>query len=283
MAKDRESGMMITTGRQGVGKTYQNMHLIYNYCRTKLSTKVRARKCLIIDTNGEYTKEQFERNNIRNFDPKLIKASDIHAWCRSTTIECRRIDAKSLEIKEKKRLLEYIMKNLIDCMLVLEDINTYILQVATMEGIIGKLVNLRHRAVDVLISFQSLRAVEPRLWQNSRWVRMHYQNDNVQDIKGKVTNPELMRISQLLVNEKYMNEDQRFFVYVNFSLNKVSGQFSKREFAAACIEYIYSSKKILKDFMLRKSIKQEDIALKGLIDSYILQYYGNNHGNENNN
>ena len=54
--------MMTTTGVQGVGKTYQNMYLIHNYGKDKLLNKVKGRKALIYDTNGEYTKEQFEKN-----------------------------------------------------------------------------------------------------------------------------------------------------------------------------------------------------------------------------
>ena len=56
----RESGMMAITGIQGVGKTYLNQHIIADYCRDKPATKVRGRKCLIFDTNGEYTKSQLD-------------------------------------------------------------------------------------------------------------------------------------------------------------------------------------------------------------------------------
>ena len=56
---EREAGMMIVTGIQGVGKTYLNMHVIKDYVKDKFYNKVRGRKCLIMDTNGEYTKEQF--------------------------------------------------------------------------------------------------------------------------------------------------------------------------------------------------------------------------------
>ena len=58
---EREAGMMITTGVQGVGKTFQNMHVIKDYVKDKFYVKVKGRKCLIFDTNGEYTKTQFEK------------------------------------------------------------------------------------------------------------------------------------------------------------------------------------------------------------------------------
>jgi len=168
--KDREAGMMAVTGIQGVGKTYRNMHIIADYTKDKPLTKVRGRKCLIFDTNGEYTVEQFSRNDIANFKISRIALSDVEQWCKTENSECRRIDAKNLGIKDKKEAVQYLLKIYKNGMLVLEDINTYILSVTFMEEIVGGLVNLRHRAVDVMISYQSLRPVEPRIWQNSRWV-----------------------------------------------------------------------------------------------------------------
>jgi hypothetical protein len=272
--KSREAGMMAITGIQGVGKTYQGMHTIAEYVRDKPQTKVRGRKCLIFDTNGEYTPDQFDKNGIKNFKITRIALSDVDAWCHTENSECRRIDAKNLGIKEKKEAVEYLLKVYKNGMLVLEDINTYILSVTFMEEIVGGLVNLRHRAVDVMISYQSLRPVEPRIWQNSRWVRMHYQADNVNDIKNKVTNPTLFKIAQLLVNEKYFGGDKRFFVYIHSFANKIQGKFSKAEFEQACKKYLSTNKKYIKEYQQMNDCSMEE-ALDGQVQQYIDQYYGN--------
>jgi hypothetical protein len=268
----REAGMMACTGVQGVGKTYQNMHIIKEYVKDKPKTQVRGRKCLIFDTNGEYTKEQFARNDIPNFIIKTIAVGDIENWSKTDVAECRRVDAKNLGIREKKDCVEYILKVYKNGMLVLEDINTYILSVTFMEEIVGGLVNLRHRAVDVLISYQSLRPVEPRIWQNSRWVRMHYQADNVMDIKGKVTNVTLFKIAQLLVNSKYFNGDKRFFVYIHNFANKIQGNFTLEEFQDACKQYLNANKKYVREFKEINNCDIED-ATSGLVEQYVHQYY----------
>lgn len=272
--KSREAGMMIATGLQGVGKTYRNMHIIKDYGKDKVKTKVRGRKSLIFDTNGEYTTEQFSRNDIPNFKISRIALSDVEQWCKTDNSECRRIDAKNLGIKEKKEAVEYLLKVYRNGMLVLEDINTYILSVTFMEEIVGGLVNLRHRAVDVMISYQSLRPVEPRIWQNSRWVRMHYQADNVNDIKGKVTNVTLFKIAQLLVNSKYFGGDKRFFVYIYSFDNKIVGDFSQKDFEDACRQYLNSNKKYLKEYKEMNG-STNDEAISGQIQQYVSQYYGN--------
>ena len=271
-AGQREAGMMTTTGFQGVGKTYQNMYIIKEYIKDKTHNRVRGRKCLIFDTNGEYTEEQFSKNDIPNFKAKTIAMRDITAWSRLDVAECRRIDAKNLSIKEKKACMEFLLKNYKNGMLVIEDINTYILSVTHMEEIVGGIVNLRHRAVDVIISYQSLRPVEPRIWQNSRWVRMHYQADNVMDIKGKVNNLGLFKIAQLIVNNRYFGGDERFFVYIHSAANKIEGKFTKKEFTDACRQYLSVNKKEVKEYQDINNCSREE-ALEGKITECFNQYY----------
>ncbi len=272
----REAGMMVTTGLQGVGKTYLNMHVIKDYVKDKFYNKVRGRKCLIFDTNGEYTAEQFAKNDIENFNPKRIAVKDVQAWSKANIAECRRIDASSLGIDEKIKIVQYLLRKTTysNGMLVLEDINTYVLNVTHMKEIVGGLVNLRHRAIDLLISYQSLRPVEPRIWQNSRWIRMHYQADNVSDIKGKVNNPELMKIAQIIVNNRYFSGDKRFYVYIHNFANKIEGAYTKSEFRTACWEYLSANKREVKELAAMKKIG-EISAIEILTDQLFEKYFGN--------
>jgi hypothetical protein len=272
MSATREAGMMVVTGVQGVGKTYLNMHIIKDYVKDKFYNKVKGRKCLIFDTNGEYTESQFERNDIANFNVKRISLKDVEDWSRTENQECRRIEAKNFSIKEKKEAVEYLLKVYRNGMLVLEDINTYILSVTFMEEIVGGLVNLRHRAVDVMISYQSLRPVEPRIWQNSRWIRMHYQADNVNDIKNKVTNPTLFKLAQIIVNNRYFNGDKRFFVYIHSFANKIQGKFTKKEFEDACRQYLNTNKKYVKEYKDMHNVDY-DGAIEGQVSQYVKEYY----------
>jgi hypothetical protein len=269
--KNREAGMMCIAGVQGVGKTYQNMHTIKEYVKDKFYNKVKGRKCLIFDTNGEYTQDQFQKNDIDNFPVKKISLSDVEAWSRTDTQECRRVDAKNLGIKEKKEAVEFLLKVYRNGMLVLEDINTYILSMTFMEEIVGGLVNLRHRAVDVMISYQSLRPVEPRIWQNSRWIRMHYQADNVNDIKGKITDYILFKIAQLIVNGRYLSGDKRFFVYIHNFGKKIQGNFTKNEFEEACRKFLNANKKYIKEYKDMHNVNEEE-AIKGQIEFYKAEY-----------
>lgn len=274
-AGDREAGMMTTAAVQGGGKTYKNMYIIRDYVRDKLETRVRGRKCLILDTNGEYTTEQFKKNGIENFEAKTISVSAIEAWSRDQNIvECRRIDAKSLSIKEKKAVAEHLLRVYLNGMLVLEDINTFLLSVTHMEEIVGGLVNLRHRAVDVLISFQSVRAIEPRIWQNSRFVRLHFISDNIDEVKNKITNYQLFKIAQIMINDRYNKGDKRFFVYIMEYGRKIEGDFTKEQFQESCRRYLVLNKKLVKEQSAMYGITAED-ATRQLVDGYTEQYYAN--------
>lgn len=265
---------MTTTGVQGVGKTFQNMHIIKEYVKDKFYNNVPGRRCLVFDTNGEYVQSEFAKADIKNFDAVRMNLEDVTAWSRTGPIECRRIDGKNASIPEKQKALEFLLKNYIDGMLVIEDINTYILSMTHMEEVVGGLVNLRHRGVDVLISYQSLRPVESRIWQNTRWVRMHYQADRVEDIRGKVSNPQLFKIAQLLVNNRYFDGDKRFFVYIlNFD-NKIEGKFTKQEFELACQQYLNANKKEVKEYKDIHKVSEAE-AVIGRVKQLTGQYYGN--------
>jgi hypothetical protein len=272
--KERAAGMMVTTGVQGVGKTYLNMYVIKDYVSDKFYNKVRGRKCLIMDTNGEYIGSQFARNDIENFSPKIIALKDISEWSLSDIIECRRIDATGLSIPEKKKVLEFLIRYFKNGLMVIEDINTYILSVTHMEEIVGGLVNLRHRGVDLLISYQSLRAVEPRMYSNARWMRMHYQSDNVNDVKGKINNLALYKIAEIIVKTRYFAGDKRFYVYIHNFENKIEGKFTKREFMEACEKFLNTNKKEIKEYSNMNNCSVAE-AIKGLSKQYYDQFYGN--------
>ena len=271
--QSRECGMMCITGIQGVGKTYQNMHTIKDYIKDKFYNKVKGRKVLIFDTNGEYTEAEFAKADIK-LSPKRLALRDVSAFGRSELNEVRRVDASGVGLAEKKEAVEYIIRHFRNGMLCLEDINTYILNMSHMAAVVGGLVNLRHRGVDVLISYQSARPVEPRVWQNSRWVRVHYQADNVNDIKGKLPNLALYKIAQILVNNRYFNDDIRFFVYIFNFQNKIEGKFTLEEFKVAVKQYLNTNKRLVKEYADMHNISSND-AMQKTIDSYTKQYYGN--------
>jgi hypothetical protein len=271
----REAGLFISAAMQGLGKTRQNMWLISRYVKDKIDIGVRGRKCLILDPNGEYTEASLIENGITDLKVKTIAVKDVAAWCRSNIVECRRIDMKSLIADDRAKILNYIIgvsKNMLLC---IEDLNTICLNVLTLDQMVQNIVNLRHKAVDVLTSYQSLRAVEPRMLQNCRHLRLHYQLGSVDDIKSKLPcDKEVFKLAQLIINTRYYAGDKYFFLYIQTLAAKIEGTFDKAEFMDACRKFLLINKKRLKEEMDITGCKQED-AVKNQSELLYKQFYGN--------
>lgn len=270
----RECGMMVTVAAQGTGKTHQNKILICNYVKDKPKTGVRGRKFLILDTNGEYGTETFGINGIPALNVKRLALRDVKDWCMSNVIDCRRIDMKSLSIDDKLRILDYVCQNVRNTGLCLEDINTILLDMTHMKNIVSSLVNLRHKAVDVIVSYQSLRAVEPRILSNCRYLRIHYAIGNSDDVKGKLSEPEVFKVAQFIINEKYFKGDKRFFLYVHTNPHKIEGAFNKQDFNEACRKYLSINKRKYKDEMDITGCSPEE-AINNQAQQMLNQFYGN--------
>ncbi len=255
----RECNLTSCVGTQGAGKSFYNMHLIRDYCTDNVSTRVKGRKCLILDSNGEFADSQWLKNGITNFKTKLIALKDIKAFSSPKhPIECRRVDMKHLGISEKLEVLTYAINNFTNGLLLAEDINGYVLNLTNLEEIIGRMVSLRHRGLDVILSFQRLRAINPVVYGNSRYVRYHHQLDNVFTVSNKISNPELFKIAQLIVNNRYENGDIRFYLFIHQFGNKIEGQFSIQEFEHACKQYLNIQQKELKEYMRMHKVTEDE-------------------------
>ncbi len=275
--KEREPILMCVTGKRGVGKTYQTLHLINDYIKDNLATGQKGRKVLIFDTNGEYTDESIVRCGLKFTIPKLA-LKDVAAYSRLNKVEIRRVNGASMDLNQKIEALSIIMNDFRGGLLVIEDINSYLLSVTHQAKILGIICTVRHRDLDVIAHFQSLKPLEPRMWQNTNVIRFHKQSDNINDsaYRGKIPNFELMAIAANIVDNRFKNNDQRFFLYVYLSDDYIQGDFTKKEFEEACRDYFLVNQSKIKNEIQRLRLKKgdEDVAIESLTKS-IFSYYGN--------
>jgi hypothetical protein len=241
MISRREPILMCATGKKGVGKTYTTMQLINSYIKPNKGTGKKARKVLIYDINMEYT------------EYKAISVKDVANFTRSPKIEVRRVlpmtaEGKIATLEQMIDILNTIITNYRGGLLILEDINRYLIQAKTVE-IIGLLATNRHRDLDIICHFQSLSALDPRMWQNTTFVRFHYQIDDVKRYAQRLPNFELFKIAQCLVEFKYLRKgDKRFFCYVACDENYITGNFTKIDFQQACDDFLLKNPKLLNDY-----------------------------------
>ncbi len=266
----REPIVQTVTGVKQVGKTYQTIHAIYRYL-------LKGRKVVVFDINKEYVDSAIRDADL-NFTIPSIDYKMLPAFSAQARPEARRIlpvlpSGSEMSLKQKADMLGLILEHFKGGLIVVEDINKYIINVANHVNVIDKIVSNRHRAQDIILQYQSLAALDPRIWQNTAVIRMHYQADDVDRYAPRIPTFELVKIAQLLVNQQYFGGNKRFFCYINQLDRKISGDFTAEDFIRACMTYLdYSTK--LNSEMRRAGHKDRNLA-KVTIMKTLFQYYGN--------
>jgi hypothetical protein len=274
----REPLMIVATGTKGVGKTYQTCQAIDSYIKDNPSTGKKGRKVLIYDVNMEYTDGSFKDNNV-SFKAPILDIKDLRKWSRQERAEVRRIVPKDekgniLSGDALVELLTLILNNFRGGLLVLEDINTYLMGTSIQE-VVAVMCTNRHRDLDIYIHLQSIAAITPRMFQNAAYTRFHKQSDSLDRYLNRIPNPELYLIAEKLVNQKYIY-DKRFYCFVQNQLMKITGRFSLLDYKKACFAYLLDNPKRIsnKMKMFPRDKDARDKAISLLIKE-LLQYYGN--------
>jgi len=234
----REPMIMIAVGTKGVGKTYTTRkEIAYQVIHNK-------RKVLLYDAS---------------LDPELVNYKTlpkefIPQFVKSKKAEIRRILAtdaygRELDTEGKIELLRYILANFRNGILVLEDFNKYVTNPNELQELIGAITTNRHRNLDIIFHFQSLRAVTTRLFQNTRCFRLHKDLESPDTFKDRLADKyELFKIAYLIVDNEYRKgtpEGKRFYLYVLTDDFKIIGA-TEKQFSQACKKYLWANRNLLK-------------------------------------
>ena len=195
----RECVTEIAVGTTGVGKTYKNKVLIDLYFAKH------NRPVLIFDVNLEYSEYKTIDFDCNESDEQ-IRCLEIMKFTMSSPhirrIVALRQDGTPMSISEMKQTFFDIAKYFVNGLLVLEDINRYDTNMRgqTAKGIIS---TLRHRGLDILISFQSISDIPDNLWRTSKYIRIHKNSDDPYNKKNRISNIFIIEIAYLIVQHRY--------------------------------------------------------------------------------
>jgi hypothetical protein len=237
----RECRIIIACGKRGVGKTVETIRMIDEYVSGNLTKGVPPRKALIFDVNDEFSSFWFfgQQRSI-----KAIAIKDIMKFSIHPKIEVRRIrpfwdDGKKMTINDMAEVLGIVLDNYRNGLLLVEDINKY-LSDAMPSDLIGSLATSRHIGLDIVSHFQNIgRAGNPKLLGNLNMIRLHKTNDTVERHKNKFEEKtEILQIAEYIINRRYFNGDNRFFVYVDVENMKIRGKFTRDEVEDGIHQYI---------------------------------------------
>jgi hypothetical protein len=278
----RECRIIIACGKRGVGKSVETIRMIDEYVQGNPSKGVPPRKALIFDVNDEFSSFWFfgQQRSI-----KAISIKDIMKFSIHPKIEVRRIrpfwdDGKKMTINDMAEVLGIILDNYRNGLLLVEDINKY-LSDAMPSDLIGSLATSRHIGLDIISHFQNIgRAGNPKLLGNLNMIRLHKTNDTAERHKNKFEEKtELLQIAEYIVNKRYFDGDERFFVYVDTENMKIRGKFSMEEVENGIHQYIVERYPRIISPMLQlrdrkgKKIHTEESALRTANENLKKQYF----------
>jgi len=243
----REPKLGVAVGRKGCGKTYQTEKMIQSYIVGNPSKGVPARRALIFDVNDEY-------ENI-----KALKVTDIMKFSVYPVIEARRIrpfkdDGKRMTINELQETLFVILDKYRGGLLLIEDLNRYVSD-NLPNDLIGAIVTNRHTDTDIILHFQSIGRISPKIWQNINWLRFHKITDSVARHRDKFEDKfEMFQLVENYVNTEFRNGNERIFIYVDIDNEKIKG-VDRQKFNSVMEEYLSANYNKL----IAPLLKQKDL------------------------
>jgi len=228
MSNYRIPKLGVAVGKKGIGKTYTTTQMIDGYVRG--AGNLQPRRALILDVNDEFTQY------------KAISLKHIELFSVHPKIEVRRVrpftdDGRRMTLKDIADALWHILEAYRGGLLLIEDINKYISD-NLPNDLIGAICTNRHTNTDIVMHFQSIGRITPKIWQNINWLRFHKNSDTVERHKNKFPDKlDMLSLVESIVNKKYYDGNQRNYLWVDIDEEKIYGEITSKEIDEAVDDY----------------------------------------------
>lgn len=228
MSNYRIPKLGVAVGKKGIGKTYTTTQMIDGYIEGRGGLE--PRRALILDVNDEFTQY------------KAISLKHIELFSVHPKIEARRVrpfsdDGRRMTLKDIADALWRILEVYRGGLLLIEDINKYISD-NLPNDLIGAICTNRHTNTDIVMHFQSIGRITPKIWQNINWLRFHKNSDTVERHKNKFPDKiGMLSLVESIVNKKYYDGDQRNYLWVDIDEERIYGNLKPKEIDEAINDY----------------------------------------------
>jgi len=243
----REPLLMVTCGKKGVGKTYQNAMAIQGCIMGDPYRGIKPRKALVMDVNDEYS-----TYGIRALSLNDLALFTVHPYVESRRIRPFHPDGSRMTLDEWAQCLFYVLSTFKNGLLVIEDPNKFIGDHLPSD-LVGAIATNRHVGLDIIMSYQGIGRIVTKLWSNSNILRFHKNVESIERHKIKFPDKvEYLKIAEHMVNSQYSQGNKRFFVYVDLEEEKIRGDFNKEVYEQAVDDYINESyRELVKPYLVQ--------------------------------
>ena len=146
----------------------------------------------------------------------------------------------------------------------------------------GAICTNRHADLDIIMHFQSIGRVTPKIWQNLNWLRFHKNSDSVDRHQKKFQDKyDFLKIAEIMVNERYFANDKHFYLYVDLDEEVILGNYSPKMMKEAIDEFVSENyNRLVKPKLNRRDdsgIISADPkkVIREVKDRLFIQHYGN--------
>jgi len=221
MAQLREPKLGVAVGRKGVGKSYTTIQMLESYVRGNHAKGVKGRRVLIFDVNDEY--DTIKSISIRD----LIRFS-IHPNIEIRRVRPYNLNGTKMGLRDISDTLGIILQNFSNGLLLIEDINKYVSD-SLPNDLVGKICTNRHVDLDIIMHFQSIGRITPKIWQNLNWIRFHKITDTTEKHKEKLDDYyEVLQLAESVVNAEFHEGNERYYLFVDLDDIKIKGNIKQK-------------------------------------------------------
>jgi len=144
-----------------------------------------------------------------------------------------------MTLNEIAETLFFILENYRGGLLLIEDINKYVSD-NLPNDLIGAICTNRHTDTDIIMHFQGIGRITPKIWQNLNWLRFHKNTESVDRHQKKFEDKyTLLKIVEIMTNYEYYDKgNERFYVYVDVDREKIVGNYSRESLDYAIEQFI---------------------------------------------
>ena len=269
----REPKLGVAVGKKGIGKSFTTEQLLADY--VKGGKGVKPRRVLILDVNDEYEYV------------KAMSINDIALFSLHPKIEVRRIrpynqDGSKMGLREIADVLFTCLEHFRGGLLLIEDINKYVSDYLPND-LVGAICTNRHADLDIIMHFQSIGRVTPKIWQNLNWIRFHKNSDSVDRHQKKFQDKyDYLKLAEIMVNEEYFKGNKYFYLYVDLDDEVILGEYEPIMLKQAIDEYVsLNYNKLVKPKLNRRDdlgnvVAEPKKVIREVKDRMFIQHYGNN-------